>query len=324
MRKSLLKWISFSMAVIAICTLSCSAEETLPFGDVSESDWYYESVQKAYNEGIVKGTSDNQFDSDGVITREMFLTMLGRAVDIDPSVYEDDSNSFSDVSSDQWYSPYINWGVKTGIVKGIGDSEFGIGQSVTREQMAVFLSRCINSECGVSLKVSESDFVEFKDKDEISDWAADSLDLMQLCDVFTGDDNDYFHPQKIASRAEGTVVVMRLIDVFEGNAKTISAFDEASSIVLQRVDVIDRELPVSVTLSDENTVEEIISYIQNATVLTRKKIPDSTGWTYWISLYDSDGKYIAGYRFEPNYIVIDNILIETDEDYFQPLIDRIK
>lgn len=319
-KKRLLKWITFSIIAVFMCTLSCSAESTLPFRDISEGDWYYESVQNAYDEGIIKGVSDSQFAPDGTVTREMFLTMLGRTVDIDPSMYENDSNSFSDVLPDQWYSSYINWGVKMGIVKGIGNNEFGIGQAVTREQMAVFLARCIYSECGVSLKESETDFIDFKDKEKISDWASDSLDLMQSYDIFKGDENAYFYPQKMASRAEGAAVMMRLLDVFEGNEEIIKLFDEVNTIVLKRS---DGGLPVSVTISDDAAVKDILNCLQNAAVLSSEKVRESSGWTYWMSLYDSDENYLAGYRFENDSIVIGNILINTEKDSFQSIIDQI-
>ncbi len=51
---------------------------SMPFTDVSSSDWYYEAVGYAYNHDLVKGISSTQFGPNTTMTRAMFTTVLGR------------------------------------------------------------------------------------------------------------------------------------------------------------------------------------------------------------------------------------------------------
>ncbi len=48
------------------------------FTDVPENAWYYNSVKYAYENGLMKGVSDTEFEPDNNITRGMFVTVLHR------------------------------------------------------------------------------------------------------------------------------------------------------------------------------------------------------------------------------------------------------
>ena len=47
-----------------------------PFGDVADTDWYYQHVFWASESGVMNGTSDTAFDPDAPMTRAMFVTTL--------------------------------------------------------------------------------------------------------------------------------------------------------------------------------------------------------------------------------------------------------
>lgn len=49
------------------------------FRDVTVSDWYFESVNTAYSYTIVNGIDEENFDPDGVITRQEAAVMIARA-----------------------------------------------------------------------------------------------------------------------------------------------------------------------------------------------------------------------------------------------------
>jgi hypothetical protein len=51
---------------------------TVPFTDVSSSNWYYEAVCYTYSNNLFNGTSTTQFSPSGTMTRGMFITVLGR------------------------------------------------------------------------------------------------------------------------------------------------------------------------------------------------------------------------------------------------------
>ena len=73
------------------------AEKTeLPFIDVIESDWFFENVKYAYENGLLKGISETKFGPQIEMTRAMLVTVLYRA-EGEPSV--EGSIPFADVDS---------------------------------------------------------------------------------------------------------------------------------------------------------------------------------------------------------------------------------
>ena len=83
MRKKLLSLLLAALMLAAILPFSAlAAPYGLPFRDVPADAWYYSVVKRAYEAGIVKGTSPTTFEPNGTVTREMFLVMLFRASNI--------------------------------------------------------------------------------------------------------------------------------------------------------------------------------------------------------------------------------------------------
>lgn len=56
---------------------------SMPFSDVTESDWFYEAVGFAYARNLFNGTSDSTFSPSVTMTRGMFVTVLGRFAGVD-------------------------------------------------------------------------------------------------------------------------------------------------------------------------------------------------------------------------------------------------
>ena len=83
MKKYAVKVLSFlAVTVISLSLISApaSALEENRFSDVTSDKWYYSEVQKAFDEGIMEGTSDSTFEPNGTVTREMFATALARLI----------------------------------------------------------------------------------------------------------------------------------------------------------------------------------------------------------------------------------------------------
>ena len=68
-----------------------STEQTNPFTDVKEGDWFYDAVQYARINGLFNGTTETTFDPNGTMTRGMFVTVLGRMAGVDKDAYLGDT-----------------------------------------------------------------------------------------------------------------------------------------------------------------------------------------------------------------------------------------
>lgn len=116
-----------------------NGEET--FTDVSENDWYYNYVKRAYASGIVNGINSSSFGVGQNITREDMAVILLRALEKSQVVSNHDTQ-FNDSSNISEYAKEsVNKLVGLGIIQGFSDNTFGPKQNATRAQAAVMIYR---------------------------------------------------------------------------------------------------------------------------------------------------------------------------------------
>lgn len=92
----------------------------LPFIDVTESQWYYDSVNKVYTSGIVNGMDAQTFAPSEVITREQMAVMIVNALNYlekDLTTIETEvPEGLDEVST--WAKEAVKTLIKAGLVKG--------------------------------------------------------------------------------------------------------------------------------------------------------------------------------------------------------------
>ncbi len=76
-------WVSRAeFATIIARGLGLPEKSNTIFKDVTANDWFYNYVGTAYNYGIIKGVSENEFNPNGTITREEAAVMVARAANL--------------------------------------------------------------------------------------------------------------------------------------------------------------------------------------------------------------------------------------------------
>lgn len=114
-----------------------------PFFDVSEGNWYTESIIWAAGNGLVNGVSENEFAPDVSITREQLAVILyryaslcGREVTV-----KNESLSYGDVDSISDYAQEaMAYAVEVGVLKG-SDGHLEPKREATRAEVATMLMR---------------------------------------------------------------------------------------------------------------------------------------------------------------------------------------
>ena len=156
---------------------------------------------------IVSGDGTGKFAPNDKVTREQFLKMIIEATGMDAETAE---NTFSDVE-DAWYKEYVLKAKNLGIVNGISDTEFGIGSNITRQDMAVMISRTIEK---LGIKIEETEVEIFADDNNVSEYAKESVTFMKSIGLIEGYNNE-FRPLDNLTRAESTKVISELLKLFE-------------------------------------------------------------------------------------------------------------
>lgn len=118
--------------------LSSTVESHPVFSDIPADADYAEAVVWCYDNGLMNGVSDTDFDPDGTLTRAMVATILYRA-EGEPAV--NGTSVFTDTQAGTWYSNAVMWANTQGIVRGYGNGQFGTNDPVSVEQLEVIMGR---------------------------------------------------------------------------------------------------------------------------------------------------------------------------------------
>ncbi len=109
-----------------------------PFADIADSDWYYNAVLWAVEQGITGGISATEFGPNQTCTRAQIATFLWAAKGKMPV---NGTSEFTDVADSEWYAAPIIWAKENDITGGIGDGKFGPNDTCTRAQVVTFLKK---------------------------------------------------------------------------------------------------------------------------------------------------------------------------------------
>ena len=175
-----------------------------PFDDVSEGDWYYDSVYYVYAYGLMNGTAEATFNPNGDTTRGMLVTILYR---MEGSPQGGGWSPFTDVDPELYYAQPIAWAAWNGIVKGITETTFSPDAPVTRQQMAAILYRYAAwKKWDVS---QQGNLFQFADWEQIQEYARTPLAWASAAGLIQGKENKILDPAGTATRAQVATLLQR-------------------------------------------------------------------------------------------------------------------
>ena len=119
------------------------------FVDVKASDYYYDAVLWAAQNGITSGTDAEHFSPNQPCTRAQIVTFLWRAAG--SPAPKSASMPFTDVPKGSYYEMAALWAVENGITKGTSDTTFSPDATCSRAQIVTFLWRSQKSPAVGSL-----------------------------------------------------------------------------------------------------------------------------------------------------------------------------
>jgi predicted membrane protein len=183
------------------------ARNPVGFGDI-EGHWAHDVIIFNAVREVYRGFEDGSFRPNAMMTRGMFASILARMALADLSGYAD--GIFDDVDPEAWYGPAVVWAFRNGIVEGIGGGMFNPDGNITRQDMALVITRFM---AAVDIELAGGDPGEpFADEDTIGFWAADAVELMRQYGIVQGRPHNMFDPRGFSTRAEIASVIFRLIE----------------------------------------------------------------------------------------------------------------
>lgn len=196
-----------SCTLIAVWTDGCPLGDSCPsksFTDVSAGFWAHDAIDYVVSNNMFKGTTNTTFSPNTVMTRGMLVTVLYR-LDGSPDV-SGIENPFSDLA-DNAYHDAILWGSENRIANGYVDGTFRANETLTREQLAVFLHRFANFK-GYDTNVY-SDIGGFSDAGDVGEFARESMCWAVGEGIINGTTSTTLSPKLGANRAQVATMLMR-------------------------------------------------------------------------------------------------------------------
>ncbi len=189
------KGISIVLALVLVtgCLAGSVCAAGASFTDVKESDYFYNPVQWAVENGVTSGMGDNRFGPLHPCTRGQVVTFLWRAAG-SPSP-SSDSNPFVDVGTDDYFYTPVLWAVENGITAGVGANRFGPNQTCTRAQIVTFLWKSQNAPEPSNPNAGFSDV-------DVSAYYAESVAWAVENSVTAGMGNNQFAPEATCTRGQ--------------------------------------------------------------------------------------------------------------------------
>ena len=109
-----------------------------PFTDVKSTDYFYDAVLWAVENGVTNGTTATKFSPNMICTRAQMVTFLWRAAG-SPSARG--TMPFKDVARNAYYYDAVLWAWNNGVTLGTSATTFSPDMNVTRAQVVTLLYR---------------------------------------------------------------------------------------------------------------------------------------------------------------------------------------
>ncbi|RAV13657.1 S-layer homology domain-containing protein [Paenibacillus contaminans] len=176
------------------------------FDDVPSDHWANRMLKEMSARQVVQGVSNTEFNPSQGVTRAEFAALLVRILGIEPA----EAQRFKDVEPSAWYAGIVSAAVAAGLVEGTDSATFEPDRTITREEMAVMLVRAYNMMLHGSSVPTER-ISGFADRDQVSKWALESLDLAAQLGLVSGRGDNQFDPKALTNRAEAANAVYNLL-----------------------------------------------------------------------------------------------------------------
>lgn len=276
------------ITALAIGGMMLLNSTSFAFSDLAQSHWAYKSVMDMQEKGIVSGFEDNTFRPGDSLTREQFITMAVKGLEVEKP---DLIIRYEDVDG-RWSKDYVETAGYT--ICDLTDTNFRPTETALREDVAMSIVRLNNLE---NEEYSLETLNRFSDKSSISSNRKKYVAIAVEKGYMSGNADATFAPKKVLTRAEGAAVVLNMLNAKDNQVSSkwdldyISNVDGLVKVQLRKIS--DTEVSFYIRGKKED-----LFATNNSAILT-----DETA-KYEYDIFDNYGE--MNFRFDG-----DDLIIET-------------
>jgi len=185
------------------------------FSDVPGNHWAYEPVHYFRYLNITQGVGNNSFGLGQSVKKSEFITMLVRLMGW--KLIAADNSSFSDVSKDKWYYPYIETAFAHGVIRK-ETKDFNPDKQINRLEIAEAIVRALGyNDLSEQLKYLPSEFADVTE-------GAEYTNIVKEFGITNGTDGVRFLPESTAKKEEAVAMLIRMYQRLNSKVNELHAF----------------------------------------------------------------------------------------------------
>lgn len=269
----------FAAAAIAAGILP-GAAASAEYSDVYAYDYYYTSVNRLQDFGILSGYEDGTFHGEQPITRAEFAKVIVCAMDAEAEAKTFGvASKFYDVPQGNWAVPYIAYAASGGIVSGYPNGSFGPYNTITCAEALTVLGKLLGYD--------ESTIGAY--------WPNNYMDLADNLGLTEG---LYLYANLPLNRADASVLVDRAL--FTKISKT--ADPEGKKILLEKLGytVLEDALVLATGKEDDSLFSDEVKLNNNSVYTSTIQSGIAAGDLLKYAAVNSDGDLVAVKHYGEN------------------------
>ena len=189
-------------------------KEALPFTDVPQTAWYYESVQSAWAAGLIDGVTATKFKPDDTLT-------VAQAIKLAAALYQMEHEGEVTLRNGgaNWYDSYVNYAVTNGIIEKdyANYTKAQMNAPVTRGEFVHIFHGAEDAYKAINT-VADNAIPDVKATDK---FAAEIYEFYRA-GILTGSDaKGTFHPADSIKRSEASAIPVRMFDTASRQSITL-------------------------------------------------------------------------------------------------------
>lgn len=195
------KWLISS--IIVLLMLSYNGQVFAENNDIA-GHYFENEIRALEGLGIMNGDGKGHFFPDQNVTRAQFAAFLNRALQLPAT----ESKPFIDIE-DHILASEINNAAAAGIINGVGNDLFLPDRALTREEVALMVSRVLIAN-GLT---AEPEPLSFKDASQIK--YADFIQPIIKYGIMNGYPDETFRPKDSVTRAQTAAIIYKMYNLVE-------------------------------------------------------------------------------------------------------------
>lgn len=209
LKRTLSMFLSISLCFGALATFASEKK----YSDVADDYTYKNAITYLTEKNIVEGKGDDTFAPEDYIKREEFAKILAKGFELSE---ENPQASFTDVDTNAWYAPFVDAVNASGLMTGVSQTKFGVGDYLSRQDLALILYRFAKAN---NVDMAQGYEVVYNDEKEIADYAVEAVKYLSNARAIRGKESNNFCPTESANR--GVAMQALYMTLLEAQPKDI-------------------------------------------------------------------------------------------------------